>query len=52
MGSVEKIKCYCSNCKQHTYHIVLASHTETSNEDDDFWWYQGYRMEQCCGPTS
>ena len=49
MDRDEIVKCYCSKCKQHTKHIVLASHTEGSEMDDDYFWRQYYRMVQCCG---
>lgn len=43
------IKCYCSRCNQHTHHIVMASHSNGSEPDADFWWREDYRMVKCCG---
>lgn len=45
----DSIKCYCSSCKQHTHHKVLAVYKRGSEPDDDYWWTQNLRMVQCLG---
>lgn len=41
----DSIKCYCSSCKQHTHHKVLAVYKRGSEPDDDYWWTQNLLPE-------
>lgn len=41
----DSIKCYCSSCKQHTHHKVLAVYNRGSEPDDDYWWTQNLLPE-------
>lgn len=43
------VKCYCPKCKQITTHYILGDGTNCSDEPDDFWWREEYRVVMCCG---
>ena len=48
MSKNGKVRCYCSSCKQLTWHDILAK-ASTSSDDDDFWWNIDYYLVKCCG---
>lgn len=43
-----KVRCYCSSCKQLTWHDIIAK-ASTSSDDDGFWWNIDYYLVKCCG---
>ncbi len=42
------VKCYCDFCEKETNHVIKASETDTSS-NDEYWWNCDYSIVKCCG---
>lgn len=49
MTDQQEIKCFCPRCQQNTNHKILFSETETSDENDCYWWQSTYSVVKCLG---
>ncbi|PAK33834.1 hypothetical protein CHI08_25980, partial [Peribacillus simplex] len=44
-----KERVYCSKCKQKTNHLIIYTHTEKSNNNDEIQWQEQHHVVQCAG---